>query len=63
MQSCPIADQGLKRLLGFGNVPTETVIDAITSRQSEVYADFADGYQRSSIDVAVANPVNVAPPE
>jgi hypothetical protein len=34
-----------------------TAGDAITSRQSEVYADFADGYQRSRIDVAVANPV------
>jgi hypothetical protein len=31
VQSCAVADQGLKRLLGFGNVPTEKVIDAVTA--------------------------------
>ena len=60
VQSCPIADQGLKRLMGFGNVPTETVIDAIVSRQSETGADFADAHQRDESDVGIASPFDVA---
>lgn len=60
VQSCPIADQGLKRLLGFGNVPTETVIDAIVGRRSRTGADFADAHQRHQSDVGIASPVDVA---
>ena len=53
-------DQGLKRLMGFGNVPTETVIDATIGRQTHRGADFADDHQRQQADVGVGNYVDVA---
>ena len=60
VQSCAVADQGLKRLLGFGNVPTETVTDAAISRGSQVDGpDFASTPQRAQSDVGISKPVIV----
>lgn len=39
--------------MGFGNVPTETVIDATVSRQSHRGADFADSHQKAQVTVDI----------
>ena len=46
--------------MGFGNVPTETVIDTTVDRQTHRGADFADDHQRQQADVGVGNYVDVA---
>jgi hypothetical protein len=47
--------------MGFGNVPTETVVDAVVARGAQRDGgDLANGPQRAQLDSGVANPMDVA---